>query len=477
VAGDATVYRFEFEDVTGQQPSRPSQSASASPPPVSAPGAQPSARTAGNSDDSPAAKGTAGKIASGGKAAGNEATVGEGVRKVIQELGNFPVIGGAARTGLDIFDKLKPLFAEMKATGKAAATAEPPKPAIPRPTLADKGFEYDPVSQKIRPASLAAQDARAQASLPSLAKQGYEYDPVSRQIIKPATNAASNALADSAQAANAAKATNAAGSALANTAQSANGARGAATQAATGAAARAAGGAAASGAAAGGAGAATGAAGGLAAALGPIGIAAGAAAIALTLCVKAATAFAQAVTKRAAELSEFSAAGARARARNEVADVRANLRAGRDFGQNFSRVEATTGEMRRSVQRITDIFENKLLEKLLPFMESMAALVTAIAAKQGAIEAGIDGAVTAFKAGNPQLDAMLSLLGFIGGNTKQTSESLAKQAMENGDIMAFFEKDPFLTISDLLKQGAPDMVPGTRPPLVLPGVGGFGPRI
>lgn len=122
--------------------------------------------------------------------------------------------------------------------------------------------------------------------------------------------------------------------------------------------------------------------------LGPIAAVAGVVVIGFKLASEAAKAFASAVNSRVEQLTAFSPDLARAQARNQVADVRANLRAGREFGADFAKFATTQGEMRRDLNRIGDTILTTLLNDLQPILEAISAGIKFLAENKAWIQEG-----------------------------------------------------------------------------------------
>lgn len=356
-------------------------------------GGSSSAPSGGGGGSSASAGG--GSRSGGGTPAGAGSKADDPLLKLANELGKLPYIGGPIRAATGVAESLMRAFGAAGGgpAGGAAGMAAPANPFL------GMGGAMGTAALKT-----AASGTAGQSATPFLGMGG----------------AMGRAAASTAAA-------NLGGGAAAGTA---------------GAAAAGAGGAAA-------AGGLMAAGGGALAVLGPIAIVGVAVAGALKLAADAASAFASRVTARAQELEAFSPDIARAKAQNEIADVRANFRAGREFGADYAEFSRVTSNISRDLRYLGDIINTTLLDEIRPLLNAVEKL-TDLAEKypeeaRAIVDHGLAAILNAISGGTGEtvLKGVNGILKLVG-----LAEEQANRESQDLNIFEDFNKLPDLDLAE-----------------------------
>lgn len=114
--------------------------------------------------------------------------------------------------------------------------------------------------------------------------------------------------------------------------------------------------------------------------LGPIAVAAAAVVAGFAAVYKATEAFSSAITRRASELQQYSAALTASSVRSEIADMRSAIRSANNYGDTFARYNTTTADQNRALREIADGVLAKIADDIQPIRVILAEILNGIAA-------------------------------------------------------------------------------------------------
>lgn len=180
--------------------------------------------------------------------------------------------------------------------------------------------------------------------------------------------------------------------------------------------------------------------------LGALVIAAGAAAVALRALYNRAN-------EQATRLAQYSAELAAAQARSEIASTRQDIRSAQYLGRDLARLVAIQSRAGVATDRILDVFEKALLQRLLPILETIVKLLEMLDPDKTVSATGVvfEGALTAALV--PMLGP-LAPLATAAINYFRSEEK--KEVVASADYMRLFEQLADLDVDGVEgRQGLP----------------------